>query len=153
MVMINPTPGQPDTPNGQPIQTPLGTSGPQLPNLFGSVAGGLVGSVTGLKANTWNIIFNTAFYASLVAAGAYLLFKGLMALATEVPGATGVSSYLKDTLTGPARGGISAGRRIGTFAATDGLSGLKTLGSVTKRKVVGGSKDFFLGPVEGPVAP
>jgi hypothetical protein len=155
MVMINPTPGQPDTPNGAPTPTP-NFSG-QLPSLLGGVASGIIGSVTGLKSNTFNIILNTLFYAGISVGGMYLLYRGLMAIVTEIPGASGAGSYLGGTIAAPVKRLGSLGVSAGTFAATDGLSavgsGFKTAGRVTKRKVVGGAKDFFLGPVEGPARP
>lgn len=117
MVMINPTPGQPDTPNGAPVPGTPNFSG-NLPNIVSGVVGGVVGSVTGLKANTWNIIFNTAFYAALCGVGLYLFMRGLFAIVSEIPGASGAGGYITGTFTEPVKKGISAGRSIGTKAVS-----------------------------------
>lgn len=148
--VLNTLSGQPQSTGNDALN-----SGDNLvaPGTVGGAIGSLVTGALGLKTNTFNIILNNLFYALIAGVGLYVFVKGLLLIVTEIPGAQGVGQVIGN----PIRSVASGAKTVGMFAATDGLSsvvsGAKKVGSVTKRKVTGGSKDFFLGPVHGPEVP
>jgi hypothetical protein len=100
MVMINPTPGQPDTPNNAPVAG-AGTS----PGGSGNVLGGLLGSLIGIKGTTISSVLNTLFYGSLTLIGGLFAVWGVYQLSKDVPALSGVSSVVG-----------SAARKVGSVA-------------------------------------
>lgn len=140
MVMINPSPNQPDTPNGAPVAGTPNFSG-QIAQSAAGVAGGLLSGLFGIKQNTINVFLNTTFYAIVGAVGLWLTYRGLTLIVQEIPGAPGAGSIIGDVPGKLARGTAN----VGKFVTTDGLSSVGTAAKTVGRKVKGGTLDFVHG--------